>query len=185
MKTKLQKLAEEIQQSAKPSNDIHEILDHYENGFDPFFLAHELILHLAELENQLQNPECVAAMATLGKIKLPQPTLFSDIRRWGQSRGITGENGSGTIWTQFEKLLEEYHEANNAAWDYVENEHPKIGEKYNELRLELGDVLVALTLTAALAGLNIEDCGAAALAKISKRTGEMVDGVFVKSGVEP
>lgn len=52
-----------------------------------------------------------------------------------------------------------------------------------EQKLELGDVLVTLILTSNLLGITLEESLAAAYAKISKRTGKLVNGVFVKDAV--
>lgn len=55
------------------------------------------------------------------------------------------------------------------------------GNKGNQ-RMELGDVMVTLVLTAKLLGLDLEDSLQAAYDKISQRKGRLVNGVFVKEG---
>lgn len=49
-----------------------------------------------------------------------------------------------------------------------------------EQKLELGDILVTLILTANLLDITLEESLSAAYNKISKRTGRTVGGVFVK-----
>jgi NTP pyrophosphatase (non-canonical NTP hydrolase) len=49
-----------------------------------------------------------------------------------------------------------------------------------EQKLELGDVLVTLILTSNLLGITLEESLSAAYDKISKRTGKLMNGVFVK-----
>lgn len=46
----------------------------------------------------------------------------------------------------------------------------------------IGDVLVTLIIQAKMQGLDIVDCLDTAYQVISKRTGKMVDGQFVKDG---
>lgn len=69
----------------------------------------------------------------------------------------------------------------------------KLGEEYGEvcaamtksqplelLELEIGDMHVVLTILAMQKGTSIERCAALAYDKIKDRSGEMVDGVYVK-----
>ena len=92
---------------------------------------------------------------------------FDLIRQWGKDKGILDK---ATLETQFEKLLEEVEEVRVA-----------IKKKDRAEFIDgIGDSVVVLTLLAALDGLKIEDCINTAYDVISKRTGKMVDGVFVK-----
>lgn len=71
-------------------------------------------------------------------------------------------------------------------------QHGKTQEEVDELREALlakdrdetidaiGDIVVTLIIQAHLNGLDIEDCLESAFNVISKRTGKMVDGVFLK-----
>ena len=52
----------------------------------------------------------------------------------------------------------------------------------DHIKLELGDVLVTLCLQAAIWDTTLEECLQLALNKITKRTGKIVNGVFVKDG---
>lgn len=50
----------------------------------------------------------------------------------------------------------------------------------NALRLEIGDIYVTTVILANLCGFSLDECGEAAFKKIANRSGDMVDGVFVK-----
>lgn len=94
-------------------------------------------------------------------------SVFVGIRLWAAGKNLI----TGSTWQkQFGKLQEEVNEAKEAM------------ELQNlaKVKDELGDCGVVLTLLAAQHGLNFEDCLEAALTKISKRTGKVIDGVFVK-----
>ena len=94
-------------------------------------------------------------------------SVFVGIRLWASGKNLI----TGSTWQkQFGKLQEEVNEAKEA----MEL------QDLAKVKDELGDCGVVLTLLAAQHGLNFEDCLEAALAKISKRTGKVVDGVFVK-----
>lgn len=57
------------------------------------------------------------------------------------------------------------------------------GKKVNtqeEIQDALGDILVTIIIQAEMQGLKLEDCLESAYSVISKRTGKMVDGQFVK-----
>ena len=45
----------------------------------------------------------------------------------------------------------------------------------------IGDIVVVLTNLAKIEGLNIEDCIESAYKVISKRTGKIINGTFVKN----
>lgn len=94
-------------------------------------------------------------------------SVFVGIRLWAAGKNLI----TGSTWQkQFGKLQEEVNEAKEA----MELQY------LAKVKDELGDCGVVLTLLAAQHGLNFEDCLEAALAKISKRTGKVIDGVFVK-----
>ena len=101
-------------------------------------------------------------------------TTFDKIRQWGVDKGLTGENGKATTAGQMWKLQEEFDELRAAI---IRNNHA-------ELEDAIGDIVVVLTLLARLWGYKIEDCIDSAYDVISKRTGKMVNGVFVKDAQE-
>ena len=92
---------------------------------------------------------------------------FDKIREWAEQRGIY-EHGDPK--TQYLKLIEEAGELGRAI--LKDNE----GEQLDAI----GDMVVVLTNLAELLGLSIEECVESAYDVISKRTGKMINGTFVK-----
>ena len=92
---------------------------------------------------------------------------FDKIRDWAEERGIY-EHGDPK--TQYIKLMEEAGELGRAI--LKDNE----GEQLDAI----GDMVVVLTNLAELLGLSIEECVESAYEVISKRTGKMKNGTFVK-----
>ena len=92
---------------------------------------------------------------------------FDKIREWAEERGIY-EHGDPK--TQYLKLMEEAGELGRAI--LKDNE----GEQLDAI----GDMVVVLTNLAELLGLTIEECVESAYDVISKRTGKMKNGTFVK-----
>ena len=93
--------------------------------------------------------------------------MFSNIRQWAEDRGLYHE---GDPKTQLIKLQEELGELAKAT---LENDKPEIIDA-------IGDMVVVLTNLAHLNGVHIETCIAEAYNVISKRTGKMINGTFVK-----
>ena len=94
--------------------------------------------------------------------------MFTKIRRWAYERGIY-EHGDSK--TQYVKLMEE---AGELAEALLKNDKPESIDA-------IGDMVVVLTNLAKLEKLDIEDCIENAYATISKRTGKMMNGTFVKN----
>ena len=92
---------------------------------------------------------------------------FDNIREWAKERGIYDK---GNSHTQYVKLQEEAGELAKALLN---------NDRY-EIKDAIGDMVVVLTNLAHLEKLNIEDCIDAAYRTISKRTGKMINGTFVK-----
>ena len=97
-------------------------------------------------------------------------TQIDLVREWGKTKGIIGANGTGTEKAQTMKLIEEVEELVEANF---KNDHD---EKIDAI----GDCTVVLILLADIIGVSFEDCLESAYQVISNRTGEMVDGTFVK-----
>ena len=93
--------------------------------------------------------------------------MFENIRQWAEQRGLYHE---GDPKTQLIKLQEEIGELAKAT---LENDKPEIIDA-------IGDMVVVLTNLAHLRGVHIETCIAEAYNVISKRTGKMINGTFVK-----
>lgn len=96
--------------------------------------------------------------------------LIQNVLQWGIDKNIIGENGKGTRYGQADKMLEEANETHMAV-----NTHD-----LREVKDGIGDTVVTLILLADMYGWTIEECLQVAYDVISKRTGKMVDGVFVK-----
>ena len=93
--------------------------------------------------------------------------MFENIRQWADERGLYDK---GDTKTQLVKLQEEMGELAKAT---LENDKPEVIDA-------IGDMVVVLTNLAHLNGVHIETCIAEAYNVISKRTGKMVNGTFVK-----
>jgi NTP pyrophosphatase (non-canonical NTP hydrolase) len=94
-------------------------------------------------------------------------SLFDCIRDWAKQRGLYEK---GDPKTQYIKLMEETGEIGRAL----------LKEDTNEIVDGIGDAVVVLTNLAELVGVPIEECVREAYNVISKRTGKMVNGTFVK-----
>lgn len=92
---------------------------------------------------------------------------FQLIRDWAGERGLYTK---GDTKTQFCKLMEEAGELGRAV---LKNDNEEFVDA-------IGDMVVVLTNMAHLGGTTIEECIDAAYKVISKRTGKMVNGTFVK-----
>tara|TARA_R100000541_G_scaffold16463_1_gene26141 strand:- start:14 stop:775 length:762 start_codon:yes stop_codon:yes gene_type:complete len=92
---------------------------------------------------------------------------FDLIRKWADERGIYDE---GNPHTQYVKLMEEAGEL--AEGLLKQDDH--------ETWDAIGDMVVVLTNLAHQTGMEIETCIDNAYNEISKRTGKMVNGTFVK-----
>jgi len=92
---------------------------------------------------------------------------FQKIRDWAGERGLYTK---GDTKTQFCKLMEEAGELGRAV---LKDDKPEFIDA-------IGDMVVVLTNMAHLGGTTIEECIDAAYKVISKRTGKMVNGTFVK-----
>lgn len=95
---------------------------------------------------------------------------FNLIRDWAENKGIYQK---GDVKTQYLKLLEETGELAKSI----------LKEDNAEFIDAIGDCVVVLTNLAKLKGYKIEDCVNSAYEVISKRTGKMQNGTFVKDGI--
>ena len=94
-------------------------------------------------------------------------TLNKLIIEWAKDKGILE---SGAPVAQCYKTLEEVQELLTAI----------VEEDKAEIIDALGDIYVTILIQAEMQGLKLEDCIASAYNVISKRTGKMVNGQFVK-----
>ena len=96
-----------------------------------------------------------------------RPDRFDLIRTWADERGLYDK---GDTKTQYLKLMEEAGELGRAI---LKNDEPEFIDA-------IGDMVVVLTNLARLGGVSIETCIDSAYDVISKRTGKMINGTFVK-----
>ena len=118
--------------------------------------------------NKAYHEAFIAEPALADKTQLVYP--FELIREWAYERGITKK---GDVKTQYIKLLEETGELAEAI----------LKDNQADIVDAIGDAVVVLTNLATLAGVNIEHCIDAAYGEISNRTGNMVNGTFVKDTI--
>ena len=103
----------------------------------------------------------------LTKRKMKYNELEALVIAWADQKGILK---NGTPIAQCQKTIEEVVELHEAIM-YNDRE---------EIIDALGDILVTIIIQAEMQGLRIEDCLQSAYNVISKRTGVMIDGKFVK-----
>lgn len=94
-----------------------------------------------------------------------------EVIQWGADKGILSK---ATPMSQAIKTLSEVEELLRAI---------NSGDK-EETKDAYGDILVTIILGAELSGMDIEDCLQSAYDIISKRTGKMINGQFVKDKAE-
>ena len=92
---------------------------------------------------------------------------FDLIRTWANERGLYDK---GDLRTQYLKLMEEAGELSRSI---LKNDQDEFVDA-------IGDMVVVLTNLAELGGTSIEHCVDSAYKVISKRTGSMINGTFVK-----
>ena len=123
--------------------------------------------YLDNRKDQLPFPEAngvwKAELATDDEVVF----YFDKIRDWAEDKGIYE---SGDPKTQYIKLMEEAGEVGRAI----------LKADLPEIKDGIGDMVVVLTNLAELCGLTIEECVESAYDVISKRTGKMKNGTFVK-----
>ena len=94
-------------------------------------------------------------------------SAFNKIRDWAKDRNLYQKGDSKT---QYVKLMEEAGELAQAL----------LKQNKVEIKDAIGDMLIVLANLSELEGFKIEDCIDESFNVISKRTGKMVNGTFVK-----
>ena len=97
--------------------------------------------------------------------------IYDSIRTWAKVRGLYAK---GNATTQYVKLQEEAGELAKAL----------LKDDQAEVIDAIGDMIVVLTNLAHIRGVKVEDCISSAYNVISKRTGKMINGTFVKDEKE-
>ena len=111
--------------------------------------------------------------------------LEAKVLEWADDKGILEK---AMPLAQAKKTLEEVQElleaisAQEKGYYLFTNTKGKEVITADEIKDALGDILVTILIGAELQGLQLEDCLESAYNVISKRTGKMVNGVFVKDG---
>ena len=90
------------------------------------------------------------------------------VEAWAEEKGILA---NATTLRQCDKTQEEVNELYTAI---IENNRPEIIDA-------IGDIVVTLIIQCKMQGLSLEECLESAYNVISKRTGKMVNGQFVKN----
>lgn len=102
---------------------------------------------------------------------------------WAHEKGIMEK---ATPLAQGLKTLEECDEllealsAQKSGLTQFINSKGKMMNTQEELKDALGDILVTIIIQSALQDFSLEDCLEGAYNVISKRSGKMIDGTFVK-----
>lgn len=99
--------------------------------------------------------------------KMKYNELEALVISWAEQKGIFEK---GNPDAQCEKTFEEVTELSAAIYE----------NNKEEIIDALGDILVTIIIQAEMQGLRLEDCLQSAYNVISKRTGVMIDGQFVK-----
>ena len=109
--------------------------------------------------------------------------LETKVIEWAHEKGILEK---ATPLAQARKTEEEVHElieacvAQQNGNKTITNSKGKLVDTKEELQDALGDIFVTIIIGAELQGLNLEDCLESAYNIISKRSGKMIGGQFVK-----
>lgn len=104
--------------------------------------------------------------------------------KWADEKGILAK---ATPMTQFSKTVEEVKElelaleAQEQGLEVFINAKGKEANTGEEIMDAIGDIVVTLTIQAKMQGLTLAECLESAYNVISKRSGEIRNGVFVKS----
>lgn len=93
--------------------------------------------------------------------------LIKQVEEWAEVKGILAH---ATTLRQAEKTLEETNELICAI----------LNEDRAEIKDAIGDIIVTIIIQAKMQGVTIEECLQSAYDVISKRTGKMVNGQFIK-----
>ncbi len=115
-------------------------------------------------------------------------TLIDNVRQWFHDKGII-ENSDPL--KQIEKTIEEIIETRDAAvkldwltqYDSIQAQFSNVAlqeELTHELKDGLGDTLVTLIGVCEMYEFSLEECLQQAYDVISKRSGRIVDGIFIK-----
>ena len=107
--------------------------------------------------------------------------VYSGIIAWADAKGILSHS---TVYKQLDKTSEEFNELQRAIAEA--NVYDTLREEWeptwplDDIVDAFGDTMVTLIIAAHMMGIDLRKATAVAYEVISKRTGKMVDGKFVK-----
>lgn len=110
--------------------------------------------------------------------------LVNNVLKWAEEKGIMNY---GNPFAQMLKTKEEFEEfraaieAQDAGKETFVNAKGKEVNTTEEIKDSIGDQVVTLIIGAAMQNMTLEECLQAAYDVISKRTGQMIGGQFVKN----
>ena len=103
-------------------------------------------------------------------------TFQENIEKWAEEKGILDTSSNGQ-WAQFSKFKEEVAEFIRAFNEY---HYYPTKENLSHAQDEFGDVMVTAVMVAFTTEIDIEEALDNVWAKISKRKGKTINGIFVK-----
>jgi len=119
-------------------------------------------------------------MANPVHTSLAMNALIDNVRQWFHNKGIIANSNP---LKQLEKTQEELTETRDAVVKLThanELNNNQIDDLMNEIQDGIGDTVVTLIGICEMYGVTLEECLQQAYDVISKRTGRMENGVFVK-----
>jgi NTP pyrophosphatase (non-canonical NTP hydrolase) len=102
---------------------------------------------------------------------------------WAKEKGILEKATPLDQWGKTREEVNELFEALEAQRQGLSsftNDKRNIVNTQEEIKDALGDILVTIIIQAEMQGLKLEECLQSAYDVISKRTGKMINGQFVK-----
>jgi len=137
----------------------------------PWIMSNARTSMFNETRCYIYNKAFLESIEVEANVSWNQNERFELIRKWATERGIYDK---GNSHTQYVKLMEEAGELAAAL----------LNKDAYEIKDAIGDIVVVLTNLAALEGVTIENCIDAAYNEIANRTGTMLNGTFVKTGLK-
>jgi NTP pyrophosphatase (non-canonical NTP hydrolase) len=137
----------------------------------PWIMSNARTSMFNETRCYIYNKAFLESIKVEANVSWNQNERFELIRKWATERGIYDK---GNSHTQYVKLMEEAGELAAAL----------LNKDAYEIKDAIGDIVVVLTNLAALEGMTIESCIDAAYKEIANRTGTMLNGTFVKTGLK-
>ena len=101
-------------------------------------------------------------------------TLISLVEQWAQEKGITDYEHWGKQFMKFQEEAIELHT------EMVLNDKSIYHIDKEDMKLEMGDVLVTLIVLATQQDIELSECLQLAWDKIKNRRGKTINGKFVK-----